>query len=107
MRQTSTWRDGGRGGGGGERGGVEERKSESRSEKLTSEPAAAQLMRLLLGLAIQKVEVALKRVLEWGKGKREKSLVIRFLTNTDMMINKRSGITDSQKTTDTEREKMT
>lgn len=27
---------------------------------LTSDPAAAQLMRLLLGLAIQKVEVALK-----------------------------------------------
>lgn len=30
------------------------------AETLTSEPAAAQLMRLLLGLAIQKVEVALQ-----------------------------------------------
>lgn len=34
-------------------------KVKCRSEELTSEPAAAQLMRLLLGLAIQKVEVAL------------------------------------------------
>ena len=38
---------------------VRKEKVKSRSEKLTSEPAAAQLMRLLLGLAIQKVEVAL------------------------------------------------
>lgn len=30
--------------------------------KLTSEPAAAQLIRLLLGLAIQKVDVALEKV---------------------------------------------
>lgn len=29
--------------------------------RLTSDPAAAQLMRLLLGLAIQKVEVALRK----------------------------------------------
>ena len=65
MRQTSTWRETveGVGGRGGERRGEEtwarKEKVKSRSEKLTSEPAAAQLMRLLLGLEIQKVEVAL------------------------------------------------
>lgn len=54
--------DGGGGGG-----------SENKSEKLTSEPAAAQLIRLLLGLAIQKVEVALQR--ESDRKKKRKQLV--------------------------------
>lgn len=56
---------------------MREGKVKSRSEKLTSEPAAAQLMRLLLGLAIQKVEVALQR----GRGRREMTMVISFHTN--------------------------
>lgn len=46
-------------------------ESENKSEKLTSEPAAAQLIRLLLGLAIQKVEVALQR--ESDRKKKEKT----------------------------------
>lgn len=64
MRQTSTLREMGGGGGGGE-------KERAKSEKLTSEPAAAQLMRLLLGLAIQKVEVALQRQKVLDRKKRK------------------------------------
>lgn len=58
-------------------------ESENKSEKLTSEPAAAQLIRLLLGLAIQKVEVALQRGKKKKTGKkRENSLFTEFQTNS-------------------------
>lgn len=56
MSQTSTY---GGGGTAGKRGRERRKARKSWSRTLTSEPAAEQLMRLLLGLAIQKVEVAL------------------------------------------------
>lgn len=56
MSQTSTYGGGGRAG---KRGRERRKARKSWSRTLTSEPAAEQLMRLLLGLAIQKVEVAL------------------------------------------------
>lgn len=66
-------RDGGSGGVGEVGLGEGGSESENKSEKLTSEPAAAQLIRLLLGLAIQKVEVALQR--ESDRKKKRKQLV--------------------------------
>lgn len=59
------------GGGGVTCGGQGGGMSENNCEKLTSEPAAAQLIRLLLGLAIQKVEVALQR--ESDRKKKQKT----------------------------------
>ena len=68
-----------------------------RSEKLTSEPAAAQLMRLLLGLAIQKVEVALQRGRE-GEKRLWLLAFTQMVWNSEEVVNKDRKNTASQKT---------